>query len=314
MPRNSPWRNGGHYPDHRVGLFLLPWTTGAVAQALDVGFTSRHIDGKLRRQEWKALYRGVYADTSFPSTWKQTVLAAVFRGGVGTVASGRCAAALLEFPGFIPGLVEVSSPHQVRNVPFIAHLVTVPPDEQMLVGPIPCTNAGRTLLDLAGSIRQEQLEDALDDGLRRGLITLPRMNWMINRLDARGRTGIGKLRDAVFERNDGRPIPESVLETRLWRPLHRLGVPRPEPQFPVSYEGIDYRIDYAFPHAMVAVEAHSYRWHSSKNAWDHDWDKMNIIQLLGWRPFVLRWSDLRDPKRKRLNQLRDLLLPRLFDR
>lgn len=284
-------------------------------QALEIGFTSRHIEGKLRRREWKALYRGVYADTSFPSRWKQTVLAAVFRGGVSTVASGRCAAALLELPGFEPRGIEVSTPHDVRNVPFIAHLVAIASDEQTFIGPIPCTNAGRTLLDLAGAISRQQLEDALDDVLRRKLISLPRLKWIINELDGRGRDGIGRLREAVRERSDGKPIPESVLETRLWRPLKHLGAPAPMRQYPVRYDGHNYRIDFAFPHAKVAVEAQSLRWHTDLSARKRDMDKANAIQACGWRgPIYVTWDDMYDTTRKTFNLLHQMLLPNLFER
>lgn len=64
---------------------------------------------------------------------------------------------------------------------------------------------------------------------------------------------------------------------------------------------------------MVAIEAHGYRWHASKKAWDHDREKTNIIQLLGWRPFVVTWKDLYDPAGKAFNQLRQLLIPPLFE-
>lgn len=318
FPIDVEHRSGGQRPPESAlkrERTLLARQFGLIRrdQALDAGFTSRNIDGKIRRKEWRALYRGVYVDTSFPSTWQQSVLAAVFRGGPGTVASGTCAAALLELPGFRLEGVEVTSPRQMRDVPFRAHVGDLPPDLQTMVGPIPCTRADRTLLDVANRVSQQHLEDALDDALRRNLTSLPKLKGMVNRLDGRGRSGIERLRRAIRERDDGRPIPESVLESRLWRPLHHLGAPRPERQLAVSYEGIVYRIDYAFPHAMVAIEAHGYRWHASKKAWDHDREKTNIIQLLGWRPFVVTWKDLYDPAGKAFNQLRQLLIPPLFE-
>jgi len=64
---------------------------------------------------------------------------------------------------------------------------------------------------------------------------------------------------------------------------------------------------------MVAVEAQGYRWHSSKTAWQHDLDKSNILQLLGWHPIYITWSDLYDRKRPVFHHLRRLLLPELFD-
>ena len=282
-------------------------------QALGSGMNPRHIDGRLRRGEWKRLYNGVYADTAAASTWKQSVLAAVFKGGDGTVASGPCAAALLKLAGFHPGMVEVSSPHRMRNVPFVVRSTTVPPEQRTTVGPIPCTSAARTLLDVAGVVTCRHLEDALDDALRRKLTSLPRLKLMLAGIDGRGRRGIAVLREAIRERDDGRPIPASVLESRLWRPLHRLGAPRPERQMPIVFENREYRIDYAFPSAMVAVEAQSYKWHTSRSAWEQDLEKANALQVLGWKPFYVKWNDLLDPKRETFHKLRRLLLPQLFN-
>lgn len=114
----------------------------------------------------------------------------------------------------------------------------------------------------------------------------------------------------IEEREGTGPIPETVLETRLWKPLTRLGVPPPIKQHPVA-DG-RYRIDFAFPHAMVAVEAQSYTWHSSRQSWERDIDKSNELTALGWTVIYVTWSDLRDDIDATVHRLRDLLLPRFL--
>lgn len=98
----------------------------------------------------------------------------------------------------------------------------------------------------------------------------------------------------------------------MWKPLTRLGVPRPIRQHPVEWSGDAYRIDFAFPHAMVAVEAQSYAWHSSRKAWERDIDKSNALTVLGWTVIYVTWSDLRGNIDATVNRLRDLLLPRFL--
>ena len=279
-------------------------------QALRAGLTARQIEGRVRREEWALIYRGVYADRAGAHSWRRSVFAAVLRGGPEAVASGACAAALLSLPGFRPGEVEITTPKRLKEVPFTARLGRVPPAQLARVGPIPVTNADRTLLDIAGRGDQLLLEDALDDVLRRQLTSLPRLRWFLHTLTGKGKKGSGTLRRLVDERSDGEPIPESVLETRLWKPLSRLGVSRPIRQHPVA-EG-RYRIDFAFPHAMVAVEAQRYRWHSSRRAWERDIDKANALTGLGWMVVYVTWSDLKDDIESTVARLRDLLLPRFL--
>ena len=281
-------------------------------QVLAAGLTKRHIDTLIKRGEWVALYPGVYKHSSSGSSWRQSVLAAVYRGGPGAVASGRCAAALLSLPGFRPGKIDVTTPRNLRNPPFDAHRGTIPTEHVTWIGPIPLTDATRTLLDVASLVDQEVLEDALDDALRRSLTSLPRLKWLLRAFAGKGRRGSGALRELVQQRCDDQPIPESVLETRLWKPLAHLGVPRPIKQHQVEWHGERYRIDFAFPHAMVAVEAQSQRWHSSRQSLVRDARKNNALVALGWSVIYLTWEDVEDKRESTMRGLRDILQPRFL--
>lgn len=281
-------------------------------QALAAGLTKRQIDTLIKRGEWVALYPGVYKDSSSGSSWRQSVLAAVYRGGPQAVASGRCAAALLSLPGFRPGRIEVTTPRKLRNPPFDARRGTVPLEQVTRIGPIPLTDAARTLLDIASLVPQLALEDALDDALRRSLTSLPRLRWLLQSFAGKGRHGSGVLREIVMERCEDGPIPESVLETRLWRPLTRLGVPHPIKQHQVEWRGERYRIDFAFPHAMVAIEAQSKRWHSNRQSIVRDARKNNALVALGWSVIYVTWEDVADKREVTMAHLRDILLPRFL--
>lgn len=278
-------------------------------QALDFGYTERQIDRLVKNGSWQKLHSGIYADASSPSSWRRSVLAAVLHAGPGAAASGVCAAAVQGLPGFRPGCIEVTAPRGISGVPYRTRRANIPADLVTRVGPIPVTEASRTLLDLAGDVSEQKLEVALDDALRRRLTSLPRLKWLV-RTVGKGKKGSTTLRKLVMERVDNGPIPESVLETRLWKPLTKLGVPSPIKQHPI--DGGRYRVDFAFPHAMVAVEAQSFTWHSSRKSWERDIDKANSLTAEGWTVIYVTWSDLRESLDATVDRLRDLLLPRFL--
>ena len=255
------------------------------------------------------MFPAVYADSASTPSWRRSVLAATFYGGLEAAASGVCAAALHSFPGFPATQIEITTPRQLRKAPFRTRRGAIPEGQIVRVGPLRVTDASRTLLDVAASTPQEALEEAVDTALRRSLTTLSRLRWIL-RTCGTSKRGASSLKRIVEMRSHERAIPESVLETRLWRPLCKLGVPPPVPQFAVSNGR--YRIDFAFPHAMVAVEAQGYAYHSSRKAWEKDIDKLNALTAMGWSVVYLTWNDVNDDLSTTVARLQELLLPRLL--
>jgi len=281
-------------------------------QALALGMSRRQIDARIARGEWVALYPGIYAEGSSNASWRRSALAAVYRGGPAAAVSGPCAATLHSLPGFRRGRIEITTPRQLRDVPFVTRRGAIPGDQLTRIGPIPVTDATRTLLDISAVAPGGMVEDALDDALRRSLTSLPRLEWLLRTYGGKGRKGSAVLRTLVEQRSQDGPIPESVLETRLWKPLTRLGVPHPIRQHEVEWGNNRYRIDFAFPHAMVAVEAQGYRWHSSRASLVRDAEKNNALVALGWRVVYLTWEDVDTRRQATIGHLRDLLVPRFL--
>ena len=174
---------------------------------------------------------------------------------------------------------------------------------------IPVTRIERTLIDLAAVIDIDRLEDALDCALRRRLTSVGRLRLRL-RAEA-GRRGIGKLRVLLAERDgDGQPSA-SRFETRLNRLLVRSGLPAAR-QFTIWDGGAFVaRVDFCFPEAKVIVEADSYRWHSSKRAWQRDRHRRNPLTELGWQILHVTWDDLIRRPEETIRRLRALLQPRL---
>lgn len=152
------------------------------------------------------------------------------------------------------------------------------------------------MCDLAAVVTPTEVEDALDDALRRGLV---RIEQLLDRLntDARRRRASGLLRALISDRAGPGPASESVLETRLMRLLRGSGLPLPTQQHAVRREGrVFARLDFAYPEMKVALETDGYRWHAGKRRWATDLERRNALTALGWRVLHLTWHDIeRDP-------------------
>jgi very-short-patch-repair endonuclease len=69
-------------------------------------------------------------------------------------------------------------------------------------------------------------------------------------------------------------------------------VPRPVRQHPVG--GTPYRLDYAWPDRLLAVEVDGYGPHSSREAFQSDRARQNALVLAGWTVLRFTWADVRD--------------------
>jgi hypothetical protein len=111
------------------------------------------------------------------------------------------------------------------------------------------------------------------------------------RPDPRGRRRAGVLLDLVTG------LAESPAESRMLLVLFDAGLPVPESQYPVcDIHGRErYRLDFAWPEAMVALEYDGYAAHAERG----DVDEMRDMDLRrrGWTVIRAGVADLREPGR-----------------
>ena len=77
-----------------------------------------------------------------------------------------------------------------------------------------------TLLDVSYVVPQDEAGRALDDALRRGLVSLPQMGWALEMFGGPGHPGSARLRALLRERGamGTRYVPpESDLEEYLYK-------------------------------------------------------------------------------------------------
>jgi very-short-patch-repair endonuclease len=149
---------------------------------------------------------------------------------------------------------------------------------------------------------------ALDDALRKRMTTLERL-WA--ELDATG--GPGRKGSAVFHqllglRDDRDGSMESRLETATKRLLATSRLPVVTPQFRI-FDGRSYiaRLDFAYPHALLGVEAHSFRWHADLERWKRDQARDDKLKLLGWAVLHYTWDEVHFEKDRVIDEIQRML-------
>src|SRR5438270_2923593 len=141
------------------------------SQVSTCGVTDRMIHERVASARWVPVARGVYRLAGVPVTWNQRALAACLLAGPGAVVSHRSAAVVWGVSGFRPARVEIPAPPGASARSTLARV-----HRSVVTGVrrdgVPVTQPARTIVDLAGVVGGEALEEAVDDVLCRRLCRL----------------------------------------------------------------------------------------------------------------------------------------------
>jgi very-short-patch-repair endonuclease len=267
------------------------------ADALAAGLTPDQVRHRIEVERWLAEHRGVFRLRGVPPTWKGELLSAVWAGGTSAFGSRRSAAAVHAMPGGRRDIAEITTVRwrRTRHAGLIVHESTkLDARDVTVVDGIPVTTPARTLFDLGACYGAGMVEYALENALRRGLVTLSELEALIRRLSRRGRPGGPILRSLVEARTGRRHATESDMETRLLQLIRAAGLPEPVPQFEVWSGAIFLgRVDFAYPEARVAIEYDSDEHHSGRVATRRDRARRHDLIAAGWLPIDIGPGELR---------------------
>jgi len=254
-------------------------------QVLAVG-TRRQLEHCVVRGSLVRVLPGVYRVAGAPDGWEPALMAAVLTAGPGAVASFVAAAHLWMLAGFWAAPpIEITTPsrRRVRLPDVIVH------DSEILGGlhgdrrrSIPTTSVARTLCDLTACCSPNQVARALDDALRRKLVSLTRVRAVHADLATRGRHRSSVMRTLLDERGPSYHPGGSDPEVRMVRVLVRAGLPRPVQQHRVEVDGRTYRLDAAYPEHRVALEYEGFDFHTSRTAFDDRYERDRLLKRIGW--------------------------------
>jgi hypothetical protein len=238
------------------------WGIVTREELLAAHVTADQITRRLRNGYLFREYDGVYRVGHRAPSTEATYMAAVKACGEGALLAGRAAAYLLSLikgPPPPPDVVTLNN-RRIAGIRIRRSRVDLTPDASKWRG-IPVTSPARTLVDLAAVLSLDDLARACHEaGVRYG--TTPRE---VDKVLARrpNAPGAGNLRRAL--RGDAR-VSLSKLEKRFLELLRAADLPLPITN-KVAAGG---RVDCRWPAHKLIVELDSYRYHSSRHAWEKD--------------------------------------------
>lgn len=151
------------------------------------------------------------------------------------------------------------------------------------------TTPAWTAVEVARGLRRPRALATLDAALRSS--TCERADLLQMAVEQAGRRGIVKVRDLVPL---ARPGAESPMESEARLVMTDAGLPEPVLQYGViDRAGRVWRLDFAWPECMVAVEYDGFEWHSSPEQLRRDRQKRAALQELGWRTIYVVSDDVR---------------------
>jgi very-short-patch-repair endonuclease len=259
-------------------------------QLIQLGFHSQAIKHRLAKGRLHPIWRGVYAVGRPEITRYGRLMAAVLTCGPGAVLSHRSAAELWVILSVPSAPIDVSIPSERR----VAH-PGIQVHRRASLGPgdlahrhgIPLTAPIRTLIDLAPHLRAADLERAVNEADRLGLVDPEKLRRAVERLA--GQPGVAPLR-ALLDRHTF-VLTESELERRFLPVARDAGLPPPQTQALVN----GFRVDFFWPDLGLVVETDGFRYHRTpaQQARDQRRDQAHIaagLTTLRFSHFQVRYE------------------------
>jgi hypothetical protein len=252
-------------------------------QLVALGLRRGAIDRRLATGRLHFLYPAVYAVGQPRIAGPGRLLAAVLACGDQALLSHRSAAALWELLPYAGSRVHVTAARRGRRSlrGIRVHSIRRPHAENRAERDgIPLTSVARTLLDLAQTVRRNQLERAFEQAERLRLLDLAAVERLCER--SNGHRGLRRLRPLVAEAE--RPIVEtrSELERRFLRLCDDAGLPPAAVNVVVA----GHEVDALWRGARLVVEVDGFEYHGTHAAFERDRARDADLQLAGFR--VLR--------------------------
>jgi very-short-patch-repair endonuclease len=264
------------------------------------GITRAEIRSRRRSGLLYEVHRGVYRVGHRAPTLEARYLAAVLACGDGAVLSGMAAAHLLALTIGTPPAAEVTCVKRRRVKGVITHRSVRRPARAISCRGVPVTSVARTLVDISAVLAKEALARACHEaGVK--YRTTPR-DVEAELAEWPNAKGSAALRAVL--RGDVN-VTLSRLERRFVFLLRAEALPRPVTNRPAGGR----RVDCRWPEHRLTVELDSYRYHSSRHAWEQDRRREREAYARGENFRRYTWGDVFDNPRQMLAELRALLLP-----
>lgn len=273
--------------DGSVGELLDTFGGIATTRQLLELLSRRQLDTHVRNGRLERIWYGVYGAPR-PSTLDRLRALDIFVGRHSVACLGT-AAALYGFDTENTNAVHVFDPgirlrptvglsvHQREGAPI-----------RRISGRLASTPAW-TAIEVARQLRRPRALATLDAALHSPWCTPADLAAVVDQ--QRGRRGIVAIRE-LLQFADGRS--ESAMESEARLVMIDRGIPMPELQHEIwGIDGELYRVDFAWPEAMVIAEYDSVQWHAGRAEMLRDKRRSAVLQELGWIVIPILVTDVR---------------------
>lgn len=283
---------GGRVPKDRLIGDLAARQYGIVArkQLLAMGIGAGAIETRLRRHYLHPLHRGVYAVGHLALPPLAREMAAVLACGQGAAVSHRSAALVWHLlpASDRPDIDVTVLTGKGRRAGLQIHKSRrlSPQDVRHLRG-LPVTAPWRTLVDLADTGTDRELERATHEAITRRLLNARRLRAELDQY--RGRRGISRLKK-LLEDDDPSTLTRSEAEERFLTLVRSAGLQAPEVNVLVH----GHEVDFLWREQGVVVEVDGFQFHSTREAFERDRRRDADLQSAGLRVLRVTWRQIVD--------------------
>lgn len=234
-------------------------------------------------------------------------MAAILACGPEAVVSHRSAAGLwklLPSPGG-SAPVDITEPGARRRVKGIRARrgPALEPDEIAEVHGIPVTAPARTLLDLAGIVRDRELEQALAQADRSGLSDRATLGSLLQRRP--GHRGVRRIRD-LLDAPTGPALTRSEAEERFLALVKKARLPTPDTNVVVG----TYEVDFLWRPQRLVIEVDGYAFHSSRSRFESDRERDADLAARGLQVIRVTWDQVVNAREATLARVAQALAAR----
>jgi very-short-patch-repair endonuclease len=275
-------------------------------QLLDAGVSASTIDRRLEKGALLAVHPGVYRVGHLAPSIEATYLAAVLACGEGALLSGRAAAHLLGLVRSAPPLPEVTARTErlvegVRTTR--CRRLDVALDGFVFSG-IPVTTIPLTVVALAATLGEDALARVCHEaGVRYRTTPADVFAVLERRPNAAGSRALRRVLVGDV------PVSLSALERRFLQLLDQHDLPLPETNVRAGTK----RVDCRWPSRRLTVELDSYRYHSSRHAWEADRRRDREARARGDEILRYSYGDVFERPETVLAELRRVFLSAVLD-
>jgi very-short-patch-repair endonuclease len=219
------------------------------------------------------------------------------------------AAALLGLWEFWPADVEVIAPVEAgRKIQGIRRrFVSMPPPEQITHKEgIPCTNASRTIIDVARLAGAKLLADTVEQAAVLQILNIPEIDGILLEGRRRGEKKLHRVLEP-WRRYSPKARVRSRMEAKMLPLLTHHSLPIPECNAKLKIGNKTFEVDFLWRKQRVVVETDGGRFHGNPAAQARDAERNRTLARVGYRVLRIGWEEFRHEPDRQLGEIRRFL-------